>query len=92
MNWIFFSPLNVNIGEAFTKKGKYEWGINEIYFTPYEDGEKEKIFISPSDGVVQMYQDQMKDFCKFISSGNSRNASFKDGMNVLKIIEKVENR
>ncbi|GHA30222.1 dehydrogenase [Salinimicrobium marinum] len=88
----FFSPVNVKVFEAFTEKGKYEWGSNDIYFTPYEGGEKEKVFSPPSEAYTQMYQDQMEDFCGFASGGTSLNATLEDGINVLKIIEQVENR
>ena len=86
----FFSPNNVNIGEAYTEEGKYEWEAQNIYFTSYNTGLKEKIFTAPQDFVRQMYQDQMEDFCEFLTSGKSLNASFDDGMKVLEIIEKVE--
>lgn len=87
----FFSPNNVNIGEAFTERGKYEWEARDIYFTPYNTREKEKVFTVPPDFLDEMYQNQMLDFCEFITSDNSLNASFEDGVNVLKIIEEIEN-
>jgi hypothetical protein len=88
----FFSPVNVKVFEAYTAKGKYEWGANTVFFTPYDSDSKEEVFTASPEAYTQMYQDQMEDFCKFISSGISLNASFEDGINVLKIIEKVENR
>ncbi|MDT0689811.1 Gfo/Idh/MocA family oxidoreductase [Salegentibacter sp. F188] len=88
----FFSPVNVKVFEAFTNKGKYEWGSNDVFFTAYEGSEKEKVFSSPDDAYTQMYQDQMVDFCRFASGKESLNATLEDGINVLKIIEQVENR
>lgn len=86
----FFSPTNINEGEAFTIKGKYEWSSAGVFFTPYEGAEKKLLFSLPSEAHVQMYQSQMEDFCGFVLGKNSINASFEDGINVLKIIEKVE--
>lgn len=88
----FFSPNNVNIGEAFTKRGKYEWEAQDIYLTSYNTRMKEKVFTVSPNYLDEMYQAQMEDFCKFVTTGNSLNASFEDGVNVLKIIEKVEKR
>lgn len=88
----FFSPVGVKNFEAFTNKGKYEWGANKVFFTPYESEVKETVFSVSAEAYPQMYQDQMEDFCEFLSSGQSRNASFEDGINVLKIIEQIENR
>lgn len=88
----FFSPNNVNKGEAFTEKGKYEWEALNIYFTSYGTAVKENIFSVEPEFIDEMYQDQMLDFCEFITSGNSLNASFEDGINVLKIIEEIEKR
>jgi len=88
----FFSPVNVNIGEAFTWKGKYEWELQNVYFTDYNSNRKEKIYTASSNFMDQMYQDQMLDFCDFITSGSSLNASFEDGLNVLKVIEEVEKK
>ncbi len=88
----FFSPLNVYLGEAFTKRGKYEWNLEEVAFTAYDNGEKEVIYSIPVEAVNEMYQNQMDDFCRFISEGESMNASFEDGFNVLKLIEEIENR
>ncbi|MDT0686574.1 Gfo/Idh/MocA family protein [Autumnicola psychrophila] len=88
----FFSPVNVKVFEAYTAKGKYEWGANAVFFTAYDSDSKEILFTASAEAYTQMYQDQMEDFCNFISSGNSLNASFEDGINVLKIIEKVEKR
>lgn len=88
----FFSPVGVKIFEAYTEKGKYEWGTNSVFFTPYDGTAKQEIFTVNEKAYDQMYQDQMEDFCGFVSSGESSNASFEDGINVLKIIEKVENK
>jgi len=88
----FFSPTNINKGEAFTDGGKYDWAGGEVFFTKYDETEKEKIFSASSEGVTQMYQDQMEDFCRFVAGAESLNATLKDGINVLKIIEQVENK
>jgi predicted dehydrogenase len=88
----FFSPVNVKVFEAFTTKGKYEWGSNDVFFTSYKGSEREKVFSAPTDAYTQMYQDQMEDFCRFASGKKSLNATFEDGINVLKIIEQVEKR
>lgn len=88
----FFSPTNVNQGEAFTRRGKYEWSGKGVYFTPYEDGEKSLVFSVPPEEHLGMYQNQMEDFCDFLKSGESKNTTLEDGINVLKIIEQVENR
>lgn len=87
----FFSPVNVYLGEAFTERGKYEWNLDKVTFTGYESGEKEVVFSVPEEAGSGMYQNQMEDFCRFIAEGRSMNASFEDGINVLKIIEEIEN-
>lgn len=88
----FFSPVGVKNFEAYTPEGKYEWGVCDVFFTAYEGDTKEKIFSVSAEAYSRMYQDQMEDFCEFLSSGNSLNASFEDGINVLKIIDQIENR
>ena len=87
----FFSPLNVYSGEAFTQEGKYEWNLEQVFFTSYEKGESEIIFSVPLEAAVEMYQKQMDDFVQFVSEGRSKNASFNGGINVLKLIEDIEN-
>ncbi|TQI70410.1 putative dehydrogenase [Gramella sp. Hel_I_59] len=86
----FFSPNNINTGEAFTDKGKYEWSNGEVNFIKYDDGKRQMIFSCPPEAGLQMYQNQMEDFCQFIKDGTSHNATLEDGLNVLKIIEQVE--
>jgi predicted dehydrogenase len=86
----FFSPTNINTGEAFTGKGKYEWGSEGVYFTPYEGNETTLVFSLTPEAPVQMYQHQIEDFCKFVSGNSSQNATYEDGINVLKIIDHVE--
>jgi predicted dehydrogenase len=88
----FFSPKNIYLGEAFTKNGKYEWNLNNVSFTDYQNEEKEVVFSVPVEAGSIMYQNQMEDFCRFILEGKSMNASFEDGINVLKIIEEIENK
>ncbi len=88
----FFSPANVNQGEAFTVKGKYEWSGQGVFFTSYEGGEREMVYSIPPEEHLKMYQNQMEDFCNFIRTGNSKNTSLQEGINVLKIIEQVENK
>ena len=88
----FFSPTNINQGEAFTAKGKYEWGGAGVSFTPYEGKDRATVFSLSAEAPVQMYQHQMEDFCRFVAGGISHNATYDDGMNVLKIIDRVEKR
>ena len=88
----FFSPTNVNEGQAFTSKGKYEWGGAGVDFTPYDGIEKEPVFSIEKEAPAEMYQKQMEDFCKFVRGDNSQNATYTDGINVLKVIDCVEER
>ena len=88
----FFSPTNINEGEAFTAKGKYEWGSAGVVFTSYQGNDKAMVFSLSPEASVQMYQHQMEDFCRFVAGEKSQNATYDDGINVLKIIDRVEKR
>jgi len=88
----FFSPTNVNEGEAFTARGKYEWRGTGVFFTPYEGNDKKSIFSIETEAPAEMYQHQMEDFCEFVRGNNSRNATYTDGINVLKLIDCVAER
>lgn len=84
----FFSPTNINFGEAYTERGVYHWGFDEITFEPYM-GEKEIIF-NQSEVLSDMYQNQMDDFVAFITSNKSDNCTFEQAVEILKIIKSVE--
>jgi predicted dehydrogenase len=85
----FFSPTNINIGEAYTENGVYRWGFDYINFESYQ-GESISI-LSDNEALHNMYQKQMCDFISFIETNNSDNCTFEDAIRVLNIISNVEN-
>ena len=86
----FLSPINVNLGELFTNRGKYEWNMNELYFTPYDKMTRESISVF-NDGTINfMFNNQIEDFLNFIRNGESFNATLKEGVEVLNIIESLK--
>ena len=88
----FYSPINVNIGEAFTPKGKYTWSMDSVKFCSYEDTIEETLYATQDNHIHEMYKRQMIDFLGFINFQKSKNATLKDSIEVLKLIEKVEKR
>ncbi|WP_160118579.1 Gfo/Idh/MocA family protein [Chryseotalea sanaruensis] len=86
----FFSPINRNEGEAFTSKGLYYWTMEGIWYTPYESNKSEALFKFTTDAIDEMYQAQLKDFADFILHGGSTNATLKEAVGVLALIQHVE--
>jgi predicted dehydrogenase len=85
----FFSPININEGEAFTSRGKYFWNTSELKFMKYDSSVAETIMTLSDKLVEQMYQNQMDDFLNFLRTGNSLNTSYTESILVLKIIDKL---
>lgn len=85
----FFSPNNINQGEAYTNEGVYRWNYSDIFFTPYTDTEAQLINSYP-DSIDTMYQNQILDFIDFINNMKSNNCTFKEALQTLLIIDKVE--
>lgn len=87
----FYSPENINSGEAFTRNGKYEWDMTEITFQEYE-GKKQLIYKASANELDMMYESQLIDFIDFVKTDKSGNATWEDGYNLLKIIDEIEKR
>ncbi|GJM33453.1 MAG: isomerase [Saprospiraceae bacterium] len=87
----YYSPININIGEAFTEKGKYFWDTKKLVFVSYESSIEQPL-IQVENDFEDMYMDQMKDFVRFTKTGISENATYNDAVEVMKIIKKVENQ
>lgn len=87
----FFSPININQGEAYTSKGKYYWDMNVIHFVAFDETIPSIVFESPKDAIDKMYKNQVEDFIHFIKTNESANAKFEDGLATLDIIEKISN-
>ena len=88
----FFSPININNGEAFTDKGRYFWTMSGINFCSYNDNKEEVIFSCNVNELNAMYEHQIKDFLEFLDGGTSKNATFQDSIEVLNIIEMIERK
>lgn len=88
----FFSPVNINCGEAFTEKGKYTWTMKSVEYMPYEKSEPTQIIHFDENAFNDMYVNQLKDFIGFINGGKSENATFNSAIEVLEIIEKIDVR
>ncbi len=86
----FFAPVNINVGEAFTEKGKYFWDVKGIQFIGYNESEPKEIMIYDENIFDIMYLNQIKDFVGFIKGKPSINASYNSAIQVLEIIEKID--
>lgn len=86
----FFSPVNVNVGEAFTDKGKYSFNMQGISFHSYDDAEAKEILRYDSNAFNDMYMNQIKDFIGFIEGKQSINATYDSAMQVMKVIEEID--
>jgi hypothetical protein len=86
----FYSPININYGEAYTLSGKYFWDTQGIYFVGYNSTEVIDIIKFSAEELNHMYVNQMKDFINFIESGKSKNATFNESVSVLEIINEIE--
>jgi len=86
----FFAPVNVNVGEAFTEKGKYFWDIKGIQFTGYNESEPRELLKYEENIFDVMYLNQIKDFIGFINDIPSINATYNSAIQVLEIIEKID--
>lgn len=86
----FFSPVNVNCGEAFTYKGKYSWDMKSIRFHSYDETEEKEILKYGDNAFNDMYLNQVKDFIGFIEGKPSINATYNSAIQVLEIIENID--
>lgn len=86
----FLSPVNVNTGELFTDKGKYQWDMKNFWFTAYNEVDKNEAVVFDEDSLNQMYVKQLEDFLKFIETGKSKNTTLVQGINLLTIIEELD--
>jgi hypothetical protein len=86
----FLSPVNVNIGELFTPKGKYFWDMKKVEFIPFDSEKSGIVFESQQNDFDDMYQNQMNDFIEFVRESKSRNTTFNEAINVLDIIKIVD--
>lgn len=85
----YFSPYNVNLGELFTDKGKYEWTASSLHFTAYDEIEPKQV-LKFNDVFNEIYHSQMRDFVGFIETGKSLNCTFQEALSVNQVIEDVE--
>lgn len=86
----FLSPVNVNLAEMFTNKGKYTWDLKQLWFTAYDSAEPELQAEFDNDSVNRMYVDQMKDLITFINTRKSENTTLAEAQETLKLIEKLD--
>lgn len=86
----FLSPVNINIGELYTPRGKYFWDMKKVEFIPFDSDKPVVVFESQQNDFDTMYQNQMNDFVQFIQDSKSKNATFEEAIEVLKTIERVE--
>jgi predicted dehydrogenase len=86
----FFAPVNINVGEAFTEKGKYFWDTKGIQFIGYDESELIDILKYPENVFDIMYLEQIKDFIGFINGNPSTNATYNSAIQVLEIIENID--
>jgi len=84
----FFSPININIGEAFSSLGKYEWDSEVLRYTDYSNNENKTIL--SVGNVNDMYYYQLKDFIKFIDGESNNLADYSESISILQLIEKLE--
>lgn len=84
-----YSPYNVNEGEAITNTGKYTWDMNGVYFYAFDLKENKRIFKADKDSLNKMYLKQLEDFKVFIKSGSSKACDLSQGLESIKIIEKL---
>lgn len=84
-----YSPQNINLGEAFTAKGKYTWGVNKVSFAAYEDQDEKVLYISGEDGLNKMYEKQLIDFLTFINNEESQACSLEQASKSIEIIESI---
>lgn len=88
----FLSPINTNLGELYTSKGKYQWDSKGFQFTAYSDNESTIIESFSAENINEMYVKQMADFIDYIETGNSKNTDLTQSIDVLKIIEQVDGK
>jgi predicted dehydrogenase len=87
----FFSPYNINQGELFTQKGKYDWDLlSGLWFTPYDETDKNLMQAFSIQDIEKMYVEEISDFLGFISGKQSINSSLEEALEVLKVIEKID--
>ena len=84
-----YSPNNVNEGEAITNTGKYMWDMNGASFKAFETKETKQIFEAPTDSLNKMYIKQLEDFRVFIKTGVSKACDFSQGLESIKVIERL---
>jgi predicted dehydrogenase len=85
----FFSPININIGEAFTSKGMYSWNLNKVQFMSYDSSDYETI-VQFDNSVQVMYEQQMIDFCSFVKGEHGLNCTFDESVLILKTIQQID--
>jgi predicted dehydrogenase len=89
----FLSPTNINIGEAYTARGKYTWDTSEVNFIPYEgNAQTQVVYSSEGERFSQMYAEQIEDFIRFVKTGNSSASTLSESFEVLKIIEAIDGK
>jgi len=86
----FFAPVNVNVGEAFTEKGKYFWDTKSIQYLDYNESVPREILKYEDNAFEVMYVNQIQDFINFIQGKPSENATYETAMQVMEIIEGIE--
>ena len=86
----FLSPVNINIAELYTDKGKYNWDLKHFWFTAYTVKEPVLIHEFSNNSINEMYLKQMKDFIMFIKNKKSTNTTLEEAQEVLKLIDEID--
>ena len=86
----FLSPVNINIAELYTDKGKYNWDLKHFWFTSYTDKEPVLMYEFSNNSINEMYLDQVKDFMMFIKNKKSANTTLQEAQEVLKLIDEID--
>lgn len=90
----YLNPMPKRKGAIFSSKGKLNYTLSSFsesiaIFTDYE-GKKIILYKNENYDWNEMYIQQMKSFVNFIKNKEILKCSFKDGINVTKVIETAE--
>lgn len=90
----YLNPIATKKGTIFGSKGKLDYSLlnfskSSLIFTNH-DGKKETLYKNNNLDWNQMFMDQMHNFISFIKNNESMKCNFKQGINVMKVIEAAE--
>jgi predicted dehydrogenase len=86
----FLSPVNINIAEMYTDRGRYNWDLKQLWFTSNTDPQTVLVEEFTADSVNKMYIDQVRDFIAFINDKQSANTTLEEAQEILKLIETLD--